>query len=519
MKKLLLKYYPFLPLLLLCVFYAFKAVSFPIHDFANYYFGGKLLAEGHFNTDVYFPYNFNKAISDLGYQNIFVSYAPNTPFLALLFSPFSFISVETAKLVFNGISIGLFVLGIYRLFAFYKINPKFVLLIPVLFLVPIKNNLLFGQVYFLLFFLLAEGWLAYEKENWKLMTFFWGFAILLKVFPVLLIALLLFRKQWKPMFFLITFCFLLFGISLLFTGIDIWFFYLKEVLPKASNGEIAGAFVPNYQSVFMFLKQLLIATDNPNTVFNYPVLFSALMVTFKIGILTLGYFISKRPSTVLFTFSYWILAMILLSPYGSTYTLILLLFPFFALLKSDVSNVKRIVFCVTLFLISNLILSLFIENQFPFSYLRFFLLMMLFVLFLMQFQQKINWKIVTVFSLVPMILILIFKKNEAVKSTILLKNGPILIYDYEIKNNQLTYFYWNENGENKVSIPFKNSSVTELDIKENQIVFKVRILTSDESHKSKPILIDNKTILYLSDYGRGIGFYTLRKIEDRKSVV
>ena len=91
MKKVFLKYYVFLPLLLLCFFYAYKAIAFPIQDFANYYFGGTFLAEENFNSDVYFPYEFNKAISALGYQNIFASFAPNTPFLALLFSPFSFI--------------------------------------------------------------------------------------------------------------------------------------------------------------------------------------------------------------------------------------------------------------------------------------------------------------------------------------------------------------------------------------------------------------------------------------------
>ena len=139
MKKTLLKYYAFLPLLLLCGFYMFKAIAFPIHDFANYYFGGQFLAEGHFNATIYFPYEFNKAIFDLGTQNVFANYAPNTPFLAVLFAPFSLLAVAKAKLLFNGLSVVLFVVSIYRLFSHYEINSKYALLIPVLFLVPIKN--------------------------------------------------------------------------------------------------------------------------------------------------------------------------------------------------------------------------------------------------------------------------------------------------------------------------------------------------------------------------------------------
>jgi len=515
MKKVLLKYYAFLPLLLLCVFYAYKALAFPIHDFSNYYFGVKFLAEGNFNFEIYFPHEFNKAISDSGYRNIFANYAPNTPFLAWLFLPFSLVSAATAKLIFNSVSILLLVFSIYRLFTHYKLNFKFALLIPILFLVPIKNSLLFGQVYFLLFFLLSEGWIAYEKERWKSMSLFWSLAFLLKVFPALLVLIFIFKKQWKALFYLTLSGLLLLGISILSTGIDIWFFYLKEVLPKASNGEIATAFVDNYQSVFMFLKRFLVfdATENSNAIFNYPILFSALILAFKIGILIIGYFVSKRNSNSLFVISYWILAMILLSPYGSTYTFILLIFPLFALLKSEISNIKKSVFCGILFLINNLPLSLFIEKPFPLSYLRLLLFVILFALFLIQIWPKINWKTVIGFSFIPMILILIFKKNETENGTILLNESPILIYDYKIENNQLTYFYWNEKGENQASIPFKNLSATELDIKENQIVSKDNMLTFDTSHKYKPMLIDNKIVISLSDYDRGIGFYTLRKIE------
>ena len=54
-------------------------------------------------------------------------------------------------------------------------------LLPLLFFIPIKNNLLFGQVYFLLFFLLSESWVAYEKKQFKTMAALLGVAILMKI--------------------------------------------------------------------------------------------------------------------------------------------------------------------------------------------------------------------------------------------------------------------------------------------------------------------------------------------------
>jgi hypothetical protein len=435
----------------------------------------------------------------------------------VLFAPFSFLAVAKAKLLFNVFSIILLVISIVRLFSHYKLNPNYALLIPLLFLVPIKNELLFGQSYFLLFFLLSEGWLAYEKKLWKRMAFLWSLAILLKVFPVLLLLLLVFKKQWKPLCYLILSCLLLFGISLLFTGFDIWIFYLKEVLPKASNGEIASAFVPNYQSIFMFLKELMVfdAIENPGAIIHEPILFTALMMAFKVGLLVIGFFVSKKVTNALYVLAYWILTMIVLSPYGSTYTLILLVIPFLALLKSDISNVKKGVFFVLLFLINNLPLAVFIENPFPFSYLRLFGLLLFFGLLISFFHKTIRWKRVSLFSIVSMILLLIFQKNEPENSALLMEKGPMLIYDYQLENNLLTYCYWDENGKNEKSIPCGFFTIQQLEIKNKQLFYHHQQLTFDKSHKLKPILIDGKTLIYLSDYGRGIGFYSLRKKELR----
>ncbi len=511
----LLKYYPFAPLLLVCGFYIFKAIDFPIHDFANYYFGAKFLADGTFSYKLYFPYEFNKAIYDLGFHNIFVSYAPNTPFLSFFFLPLTFFTIVKAKILFNFISIILLTLSIYRLFDFYKINFKYVILIPILLLVPIKNNLLFGQVYFLLFFLLSEGLIAYEKKHYKRMSVFLGLAILLKVFPVLLFAILILKKQLKPFLYLGLSCLLLLALSLLLSGTDVWFYYLHTVLPKASNGEISGSFVDNYQSVFMFLKKLLVfdSTENPNALFDNPILFSSLITTFKLTLITVGYYITRKVTNTLFIFSYWILVCILFSPYGSTYGFILLIFPFITILNSTFSGVHKGLFTALLFIVCSNPLSFFIESKFPFSYARLFVLVSLFIIFISQFSKQVHWKKVIGISIIPVFFFMFFKKNKTLNSKYLLgKNTPILIYDYILSNNKLTYYYWNENGENSQSIPFKAESIQKLQVIENQLYHNNKCITSDKSQKIKPILINDKIVLYLSDYDKGIGFYALRKI-------
>ncbi len=505
-----------LPLILLCLFYTFKAINFPIHDFSNYYFGGKFLVNGNFNSTIYFPYEFNKAISDLGYSFVFASYAPNTPFLALFFALFSLLPIEISKILFNCISSILFIYSIYQLFRFYKIDFKYLLLLPILFFVPIKNNLLFGQVYFLIFYLLTEFWLAFEKNKRIKSCVFLSFAILLKVFPIFFVLLFLFKKHYENLIYTVAICVFFFGISCLFTGVDVWLFYLQNVLPKASNGEIATAFIDNYQSLFMFLKRLLVFdfTENPVSFFNNPKLFSGLVFGFKITLITIGYYISKKVKQQLFIFSYWILATILISPYGSTYTFLLLIFPLIAFLKREISNNKKLVFLILLFLINNFTITFFIQNSFPFSYFRLFFLLLFFGIVVSIVFKKVQWKVVIVVTLISVVSIIFINENETLKTDYLLdKNAPILIYDYKIENQKLTYFYWKENGENSKSIPFKHNKTQNLEIVNKQIFYNNKQLTFDTSNKLKPILIDDKTLLFLSDYDRGLGFYALREIE------
>lgn len=497
-------------MVLLCMFYIFKAAAFPANDFANYYFGGKFLAEGRFNSAVYFPYEFNKAIASFGYRNIFASYAPNTPFLAVLFVPFSLLPLAVAKILFNCISVLLFLFSLTKIISHYKIPDFYVLLIPVLFFVPIKNELLFGQVYFLLFFLLAESWLAYEKKLFLKMAFLLAVAILLKVFPVLLLLVFVFKKQFRPLFDLGFCILLLMAFSMLFTGINIWEFYFFSVLPKASNGEIAGEYVANYQSVFMFLKQLLVYKKdlNPNG-FDLPVLFAALLLAFKIKLVAIGFYISRKANDSLFILAYWVVAMILMSPYGSTYTFMLLIFAFFALVKSPYSIVVKIIAFLLLMFVNWIPVAQLIVQPFPVSYLRLFALLGFIGILVWMMIPYLNLKIISVVVVVSFLLVLILKKKEIVVSDSVLKNPPTLIYDFKISGNQLTYYYWNENGENRKTIAFatQNFSAT---AKKNKISCQRKQILFDSGNKRKACIVDGNKILYLSDFNRGIGFYTLK---------
>ena len=511
MKSIQERHYALVPLLLFCGYFTIKALALPLHDIANYYFGGRLLSDGKFSSEIYFPYWFNTEIAKLGFQQIFASFAPNTPFLALFFSPFSYLDPPSAKALFNILTTILLLYSISRLAQFYKIKPYYLLLIPAIFCIPLRNNLMFGQVYFLLFFLLSESWLAYQKGHVKKMALFLAIAVMLKVFPALLLIILLLKKSFKGFFLTIGACVLLILLSLPFCDPGLWFFYFTKILSKASCGEIVSAYADNYQSVFMFLKRLFVFDhiENPNSLFDHPAAADAILLGFKILLLSIGWYVTRKERDNLKIFSYWIFAAILFSPYGSTYTFILLLFPFFSIAGSNIAGWKKLVVAGLLIAICNLPLALFLEQPFPLSYTRMFLFVALFGIFVSFSHVTVNWKKVALAAMLPLLFVLV-PKGVKPNNDRLLTDTPALVYDYTIKDEKLTYFFWSEVGASSNTIPLASKKVVRADLNDGQVYFYGKRITSGDATKLKPMVVNDSLAIYLSDAGRGIGFYTLR---------
>ncbi len=489
-----------------CAVFIFQATNFVPHDFSNYYFGAEFLKLGKFNSDIYFPHIFNQEIAAMGNKNLFVSYAPNTPFLTIFFYPFTFLSLATAKLIFNVLSLGLFLYSLRKLVKTYQIKPLFLFLIPLVFLIPFRNNFLFGQVYLLLFFLLSEGFLAYKKERFFKMGIFWGIAILLKVFPVLLFGMLLFKKKYKAIIYLGAACIILLTFSIFINGFEVWDFYFNTVLAKSGNGEIAGEFVQNYQSMFMFLKFLF-----PENI----LAFSLLLLFFKLFLLVISYFVSIKESSTLKVFSFWIFTSILLSPYGSTYTNLLLLFPFLFFLKEVKFDAKNILILVLFLGITYLPISFFSKFEIPFSFPRLILMLLLFFMIIKETLGKASWK-KSVGFIAPVMLIyfLFFIPKEEITSPQSLSKKHILTYDYSVKKGNLTYKYWNNQGENnqETSVKINSLDTTNVILINNQVYYKNKQLTFENDNKLNPAIINKNQLIYLSDAKKGIGFYSLVKI-------
>jgi hypothetical protein len=294
------------------------------------------------------------------------------------------------------------------------------------------------------------------------------------------------------------------------------------LLPRLGNGELNDSFTYMFQSAFMLLKNLFIydALLNPGAPFNNPPLFMAAVALFKALILSAAVMITLREKENDFIpFAVWITASMLLSPNGSSYSLVLLLIPFLQLGANAQIRLskKRLLPSALVVLFLLVVLPVYRFSSWPLlmRFPRLYLFVVFFGLLLLQSTRVFNYKLVlalfAVFFL-PGLLKPAPPKDSSVY--LLAKEEHLLIVGYGVEQNKLQYSWFDGTGLHNTETMYmvKEATAGDLYIRDNQLWYHGRKITASADHKMSPLLIDGQYIVYLSDKNRGIGFYTLRRL-------
>lgn len=508
-----------LPCIIFFIYYLYKSYHHPPHDFSNSYFPAYFFLKGELGNWIFDPYDFNRKIFEEGFKNVYASFNPNPPFVTIFYSPFALMSLPAAKLTFNILSSLLFLFSAYRLCKYTNQNITFIFaLLPVIFFLPISNQILFGQTYFLLFFLLTEGFLANVSRNHWLTGILWTLAIFLKVFPVILFLYLLLRKDWRAIAWLAGCCLFLLIFSVTLLGIPLWKEYLFTILPAHSNGEINAAFTYNYQSIYMLAKYAFIKDPvlNRHLLLNSPLLYSFLLIFFKSMALGIcASVIMSNKNNELLSFGLLLLGSILISPFGSTYSNLLLLILMMGAWQSFPSH-KTLIIISIIFLAGNLPVSLFTTLPIILRFPRLFLLTALLITVFIFNRTKLDIRITAAF-IVIYALSFVFKWDSKIIGPdrhFLPDEEQLIVFDYTVRDGRLFYDYWSATGSTEADAGYAVHSINQTDVtlSNNQILYKEKQVTFTNDNKSKPVVLNGNIILYLSDKGKGFHFYTLRYI-------
>ena len=513
-------------LLLLILYSLILLRDFPVHDFTNLYFSGLFFAQGEFDEKTYDAYYFNRQIADLGYDHIFTGFYPNTPFAAIFFSAFTLLDLKTAKYVFIILSLVLLIFSLHRLFNYFNVPKPYLLLIPLLFFNAIKNNIVFGQAYILIFFFLAEGFLLFKKEKYFLSGLLWSLAILLKIFPVLILGYLIISRHWRSVFYITINCSVAVVVLMLISGFSFIEFYFNEVLLASLSGNLFNGFEPAAESSIMLLKNMFLYDQiaNPDPWFDSVFAFHGTHILYKSLILACCTLVTlNQKAGPAIKFSIWLFAGLLFTPNLSSYAPIVLLIPVVALLgetkKIPVSYLFT--FGITVFLFCNFPADRFDSMILQFS--RLFLLLILFGFLLSKYGRVKQSGAILYLSIIWMMIITIsalpslgaaLKHHPIAEEYLLPDDKHLLITGYGERDGRLYYHYWSENGElpETTDITIENLDSSDVYIADNQIYYHGAQVTFGSERKRLPMVADQKWIIYLSDKDRSLGFYTLRKI-------
>lgn len=525
-----------IPLLLVLAFGLRRSLSTPPSDFAGYYYGGRALIHGEY-TEAYDMTRLNDRIAADGWHHTFVSYTPFPPFSSLVVAPFLIFRMDVAKTVFNCVSIALFLMSVLRITQYLSTPPYLVLALPVIFFIPLINNLAFGQAYLLLFTFLTEGWLAYRRQRRIRSSLFWAAAILFKVFPAFLFLFLLLRKRYRDALSLGIGCAFLFISSLLINGTAAWNFYIFTITPRMNLGELNDSFTYVFQSGFMLFKrafhydQLL----NPYPVADNPWLFTVSLAVFQSLVLTPAILLTIRCAKEkddFLPFTVWIAASMLISPSGSSYSLVLLLLPLLAFAHptpppAAARPAREIILAILLLTAACVIPvdrfgALPLLAQFPRLYL-------LLLFYLLLNLQRPNARSLSPRSINPRSLSLAvafaalffafdIRGNLPAKdpgSYVLTNEQHLFVNDFTTRDNHLIYSWRDDKGthEQRTDYPVYSLANDRVKIQNNQIWYNGQQITASPDRKAKPAVLNGNRIIYLSDQGRGFEFYTLREIK------
>lgn len=516
-----LKWYA--PLVLLVIYFLCISYHFQLHDFANYYFASKAGLEFQDSSFLYSIYSFNSYVWSLGYPEVLVDFYINSPFTITAFSPFLvFDNAFNAKLLFNVLSTVLFLILIHLLVK-SKLKKKqaslFLILLPVLFFVPIRNQILFGQSYFLVFSCIVLVLLLMEKQKEIKTGVILVFATLFKIFPLIYGLYLLLNKRFKTLIILVLFAFGLILVAIWQSGFGIWKTYITEVLPTTSANHSGVGYQFNAQSVSVFLKTLLVKDSyyNPEVIMDSFTTYTALIWFYKTVVIAL--FIQgiwEYRKDVFKVFVITTVSFFLLQDRTATYTQLLWIIPITYLFASEISIKLKFITVFILLIMCNVPLKWFEELPVILKFGRMWLMLIVSLIFFLHFVKKIKIKFIlyTCCFTIPLCLFSIVNYVPSNAEYVLPNKGYFLVHEFDKEYGFLTYKAIGRSGEvvEKTQIKINSISENELEVKDNQVYYKRQQVTFDNSLKSTPKLINDSEIYFLSDYNTRRGQFTLKKV-------
>jgi hypothetical protein len=301
-------------------------------DFPNYYLAARLSRENYDMTRIYEWQWIQRQKDHRGIDQGLVGMISLTPFSTLILRPLASLPPMTAKRYWIVINLILLMFIIVLLRSMIYLSWRRILLVIALSL-PLYRNLLYGQYYVLLLFILSLACWLYIRHLRFTSGLIVGLGFGLKIFPVLYLLYFLRKRDLRALSGGIVSCVAVVIVSLLVFGWQVNRTYALQVVPWALRGEgldpynlTASSFTSLLHSLFIYEPQW-----NPHPAVHAPWLFALMLPIMQISVLAAVLLLSSPSVTnsrqIRLEWAAMLLAILTISTIPASYLFTLLILP------------------------------------------------------------------------------------------------------------------------------------------------------------------------------------------------
>jgi hypothetical protein len=324
-------------------------------DFPNYYTAAVLVRHGEPLRNYYDWAWFQRQMNFAGVEEPLGTYIPQTPLTMLPLVPMAGYPVQTAKRIWLTVNLGFLIGAVWLLSGASGIAFEYVALVLFAGYGTLQSNFHLGQYYVFLLFLIALA-MYFLKRGWLTASgVVCGVVFALKLYGAPFLIYFAAKRNWKAVAGMV-------GTILVGGALSVWMFgwhdcayFLRDILPRAVDGEGTGnPYHPVDGTLTALLRHLLLfeAELNPHPLWNLPGLFfflRAFSVLAILGFAALGVAF-ERGERDLRGFAWFTVAALSAAPNLGSYSF-LLFFPAVVVLMDDASFRQRAALVVTYMLL------------------------------------------------------------------------------------------------------------------------------------------------------------------------
>jgi len=312
-------------------------------DFPNYYITAHLVRDHISTARIYEWVWFQRQQDYLQTGQTFSAMQPLTPFSSLFIWPFATLAPLTAKHCWLILNAGLLLASAWMLRRNTGLRwSSMALLITASY--PLERNLLTGQFYILLLFLITLGLWMHLRGHRVSAGAAIAVAIGLKIFPLLYVLYFLRKRDWRAMAGVMTGFFAVAVVSIVAFGWQLNRLYLLQLLPREMRGDSTDPYNLGSASFSVLFHRLFVfePTLNPHPAIHAAWLLSVLLPVIQllvvVPLIVLADPRTKDSRQTQLEWSAVLLASLTLSPMPASYHFVLLFLPVAVLAKTFIDE-------------------------------------------------------------------------------------------------------------------------------------------------------------------------------------